>query len=272
MKNLKALWCASSTQDFCNFGDTLTSYVLKPFDINAIYETKNPDIIGIGSLIHMLQDDTDALIWSTGLMYPTREFHFKKDPLAVRGKLTLKQIKNDTTNCAIGDGALLLEKIYKPKFEYSYRKRYRLGIVPNYVDIINMRDDKIEDFNIFKDPSVCLIDTRNYVETVADKINSCDNIISSSLHGIITADSYEINNAVFESRETSKALFQMQGGFKFKDHYSAFDQNFEKPAIYLDKNTTVEQCLSVCKPFNKPNLESIKQGLIKSIEKLKEIN
>jgi hypothetical protein len=134
-----------------------------------------------------------------------------------------------------------------------------------------MRDDCIENFDLFKDPNTCIIDPRDYVETVVNKLCSCENIISSSLHGLITADSYEINNATFSSRESSLAIWRLQSGFKFKDYYSAFDQDIKEPALYLDKNTTLEQCLSVCKPFNKPNLEAIKQGLVKSVEKLKEL-
>jgi hypothetical protein len=115
-----------------------------------------------------------------------------------------------------------------------------------------------------------MIDPRNYIETVVNDIYSCENIITSSLHGLVVADSYGINNGCFKSRETNLAIHHMQDSFKFKDYYSVFDMDFNKnDLLLLNKNTTFEQCLSICKPVNKPNMENIKQGLIKSIETFK---
>ena len=91
------------------------------------------------------------------------------------------------------------------------------------------------------------------------------------MHGNVFADSYGINNAVFQARETKLAIHQLQAGFKFRDYYSVFDQEFHRPHLDLTNRTTIEEALSVCKPFNKPNLESTKQYLMKSIEKVKEI-
>ena len=40
--------------------------------------------------------------------------------------------------------------------------------------------------------------------------------------------------------------------------------------LLLEKNTTFEQCLSMCKPVNKPNLENIKQGLKDTIYNIRQ--
>ncbi len=218
----------------------------------------------------MIPVDYKGFIWSSGFMYPTHTLNLEKNPIAVRGNLTKMQFKNDMSNTSIGDGGLILENIYKPKKQIH---RYKLGIFPNYADIVNMRDDPIEEFQILKQNpyDVLLIDPRNYIETVLDQLFSCDNIITSSLHGAVASDSYEINYGIFESRETQLAIHRLQGSFKFKDYYSTFGQNFTGPNLYLDKNTTIEKALSICKPVNKPELNAIKMGLIKSIDKIKEI-
>jgi pyruvyltransferase len=270
MKNITAFYIPTPDYKYTNFGDILTPFILSKFGINVIYESNNPQLIGIGSLIHMLPKDTNAYLFGTGLMYPVEKYHFQKDPIAVRGNLTKAQFQNDMTNTAIGDGGLILENVYKPKKQLH---RYKLGVFPNYVDIVNMRDDPIEEFKIFKQypNDVLLIDPRNYVETVLDQLCSCDNIITSSLHGAVASDSYEINYGIFESRETQIAIHRLQGSFKFRDYFSAFEQNFSGPGIYLDKNTSVEKALSICRPVNKPTLNAIKLGLLKSIDKIKEI-
>lgn len=271
MKNIKAYWIPTPDGRYTNVGDCLTYYLLAPFGINAIYEPTNPQLYGVGSILHMIDRNTSKYIWSSGMMYNVHELHTQYDPIALRGKLTAKQFINDTTNTALGDGGLILEKIYTPKRDWSYRPRYKLGIFPNYADIVNMRDDPIEKFNVFKSPDVLLIDPRNFVETVVNQCYSCENIISSSLHGAVISDSYGINNAIFASRETKLALHVMQGSFKFRDYYSAFDIDFKEPKIFLDKNTSFEQAISACKQFNKPTMENLKQGLIKSIDRIKEI-
>ena len=239
MKNISAFWIPSPDKKYTNFGDILTPYILNKFDLNCIHKEKedNPQIIGIGSLIHVLPKDTDAYLFSTGLMYPVEDYYFKKDPIALRGNLTKAQFKkNDLSNTVLGDGGLILENIYKPKKPLH---RYKLGIFPNYVDIVNMRDDPIEEFSILKKnpKDVLLIDPRNYIETVIDQVNSCENIITSSLHGAVVSDSYEINYGIFQSRETEIAIHRLQGSFKFRDYFSAFEMNFSGPRLFLDKNT-----------------------------------
>jgi pyruvyltransferase len=265
MKTITGYWISNVDNKYTNFGDILSPYIFSKFGMNLVYEEKNPSIYGIGSLLHMCPNDYQGYVWSTGFMYNTKTLHLKNDPICVRGKLSKKQFINDTSNTHLGDGGLILEKIYEPKIRGSIK--YTLGIMPNYCDIVNMRDDPIEKFDVFNNPDVIMIDPRNYIETVINDIYSCENIITSSLHGLVVADSYGINNGCFKSRETNIAIHHMQDSFKFKDYYSVFDMDFNKnDSLLLNKNTTFEQCLSICKPVNKPNMESIKQGLIKSIE------
>ena len=47
--------------------------------------------------------------------------------------------------------------------------------------------------------------------------------------------------------------------------------NFSGPRLFLDKNTSIEKALSICTPVNKPTLNNLKFGLLKSIDKIKEI-
>jgi len=264
MKNLSGYWLSNVDNKFTNFGDILTPFIFNKYDINITYDDKNPQIYGIGSLLHMIPNDFNGFIWSTGFMYPTRFLLLKNNPIVVRGYLSKKHFYNDTSDTEVGDGGLLLENIYKPKVRSNIR--YSLRIVPNYCDIINMRDDPIEEFDIFKNPNVILIDPRNYIETVVNDIYSCDNILSSSLHGLVVADSYGINNGCFKSRETSLAIHSLQDSFKFKDYYSIFDLEFRKENVLnLNRNTSFEECLTHIKPFNKPNLPQIKYHLDKSI-------
>lgn len=270
MKSISAFWIPSPDYKYTNFGDILTPYILSKYNINCIYEEKNPQMYGIGSLLHTIPRDYKGYLWTSGYMFPTHTLTLKNDPIAIRGKLSLKQfINHDLSNTCLGDGGLLLDKIYKPKT----KKKYKIGIFPNYVDIVNMRDDPIECFTIVKNypHDVLLIDPRNYIETVIDQTYSCENVITTSLHGAVLCDSYGINYGICKARETNIAIHNLQASFKFKDYLSTFDVNFEKCDLTLEKNTSFEQCLSICKQVNKPMLENVKQYLIKSIDSIRNI-
>lgn len=261
--NLTGYWISNVDNKFTNFGDILTPYIFSKYKITLNYDNINPKLYGIGSLLHMIPDDYKGYVWTTGFMYNTKILNLKHNPIAVRGKLSLNQFRNDISNTYLGDGGLLLEKIYKPVTRSNIR--YTLGIMPNYCDIVNMRDSPIESFNIFKNPNVIFIDPRNYIETVINDIFSCDNIITSSLHGLVTSDSYGINNGCFKARETSIAIHSMQDSFKFRDYYSSYDMNFKKDnLLFLDNNTSFEQCISICRPVIKPQLFNIKYNLEKT--------
>ena len=103
MKTIKTFWISTPDGRFTNVGDILTNYLLHPFGINAIYEQNNPQLYGVGSILHNIDRNTTSLIWSSGMMYNTHELKTKYDPIALRGKLTAKQFLNDTTNTALGD-------------------------------------------------------------------------------------------------------------------------------------------------------------------------
>jgi len=266
MKNINAYWCNNIEGRFCNYGDVLAPFILKNYGIRLNHTNyANSQICTMGSLLHVIPEDYKGYVWSLGFMYPTKYLFFEKDPICVRGKLSLSHIRNDTSNTYLGDAGLLVANVFKPKI----KRTYKLGIFPNYCDLQN--NDKFETYPIFERPDVLLIDPRNYVETVLKDVNSCQNIISSSLHGLIACDSYGINHSIFSARETDLAIHKLQDSFKFKDYYSAFDIEFKKPSLFLDEKTTFEQCISACRPVNKPTLENIKQGLEKSIDKIKEV-
>lgn len=269
MKNIIAQWVSTIDNRYTNFGDILSPYILQKYDINLKHSNENHELYTIGSLLHMVPNDYKGYIWSTGYMYPTKTLNLKHDPICVRGKLSKKHFINDTSNTYIGDGGLLLEKIYKP----VVKQKYKLGIMPNYCDIVNMRDNPIEKFDIMKRDDVLFIDPRDYIETVINNICSCENILTSSLHGLVTCDSYGINHGIFGARETNLAIHHYQDSFKFRDYYSIFDMDFDKNKILnFDNSTSFEKCLTQCKPSTKPTLNNIQYGLEKSIEILKTID
>jgi pyruvyltransferase len=83
-----------------------------------------------------------------------------------------------------------------------------------------------------------VIDVQQQPLEVFTKIDSCRYILSSSLHGLIVADSLGIPNAWLDAPDL------IGGRFKFDDYYSALDTEIGIP-ITLNGNETIDQLLSL---------------------------
>jgi hypothetical protein len=87
-------------------------------------------------------------------------------------------------------------------------------------------------------------------------------VISSSLHGLVVADSYHIPCVSFMTHISRHILHRNgQNGFKFKDYYSAFDKKFTTPSLYLDDVMDVSTAIEQCEKVDVKKLEEIKDML-----------
>lgn len=155
-------------------------------------------------------------IWSTGFIsYPAgKEVSLRGEQInisSVRGELSKKRIESilgRSLNISTGDGGLLVRKLI-PKQE----KKYELGIIPHLRETGEGIYTKIA----AKFPKAKMIDVREDPYKVLKNIDSCEYILSSSLHGLICSDSFGIPNMRIV---TSQNL--LGDGFKFDDYYSSF--------------------------------------------------
>lgn len=172
----------------------------------------------VGSVLQLA--NSNAKIWGAGLIsHKARPLFAPKKVYAVRGPMTRNLLNNYSIDCPqiYGDPALLLPKFYSA----SYSKKYKLGIVPHFVDKYsnNLLNNIPEWINIID------IETTD-VQLFINKICECEFILSSSLHGIIIADAFGVPSArvSFSNKITG-------GDFKFQDysltvgreHYKAVD-------------------------------------------------
>lgn len=272
MINIPIFYCDKVQKEnifeFTNFGDILNKFIFYHFGINIIADTSNPKLYAIGSVLNNIKDDYNGFIWSSGMLGPRSKIKCIRKPLAVRGKLTKSFFDNIDNDVVLGDGALIIDRLYKPKIPI----KYKLGIMPHYVDLIfNERDNTpFYNYEILKRQDVILIDIRNDIKSIIHTMLSCENIIVSCLHGAVVCDSYNIKHGFFYTKHSNYILFNnLQHSFKFNDYYSAFNMKFNKPELFLKNDTTIEECLKHCIYNNKPNIEHIKDNLIKTLKILK---
>ena len=177
-----AFWMTSA-----NFGDNCNLLLLAelsgcPVVFTAIDEPVRK-VVAVGSILNWC--DSHCVAWGPGLASASDCVNPHADIRATRGPLSRQRAREcgNKSSPALGDPVLLLPKVFRPIVE----KKYRLGIVPHYVDQLKvgrMAGNRWEEtgvVNVFESP-----------EKVVRAILSCERIVSSSLHGIIAAHAYGI--------------------------------------------------------------------------------
>jgi len=202
-----------------NFGDLLNPILLKHYGLTPINSPiKSAEVIALGSVLQGLNEEFTGFIVGAGLIRDMeRRFPFAKI-LSVRGQLTRKCIGADEA-IPLGDPGLLVSMLF-PKI---IKKKYTLGLVPHFVD---KNDDRIRKLFEWYPKDIRIIDVQRKPKFVISEIRQCENILSSSLHGIVTADAFGIPNAWVCLSD--KVIGR---GFKFYDYVSAFDSHIEPKYI-----------------------------------------
>lgn len=213
-----------------NFGDSLNPLLLKKLTGKNIQWVKSysPNIhyITMGSILDSATKDT--IVWGAGFI--SQESHCFEKPkkvCAVRGPKSREKLLADGIECPkiYGDPALLLPKIYQP----SIKKTHKLGIIPHFVDKQHPWFETIKNHKNIK-----IIDIQNPdLFAVVDDILSCENIASSSLHGMIVSDAYQIPSLWIEFSNNV-----IGEGFKFIDYFLSVNRIDNKPFLIKDTTTT----------------------------------
>ena len=183
-----------------NCGDTLGPTILQHFLGKVEYSEEPPRIISVGSIITQAKEGD--IIWGAGLIRDVFITLPKVEVLVLRGPLTAHRCNLNTD--VYGDPAILMPLIYKPKCD----KIYKRGYVPHYADRdIFHQTHKLAEDEIF-------IDIVAPYKEVIDKICQCEEIISTSLHGIVLAEAYGIP-AIYHKSYSGEVI---GGAFKFLDY------------------------------------------------------
>ena len=137
--------------------------------------------------------------------------------LALRGELSRQRVGGER-KMLLGDPGILASEVMAQREP----KKYVLGIVPHYSE----KNDPVFGKLVQRlSPRVTLIDAQNDPLAVISAIDQCENILSSSLHGLIVADSLGIPNRWLGSAKL------WGGRFKFNDYYSGIGVRAEPTSV-----------------------------------------
>ena len=204
-----------------NFGDMLAPIIMKFVSgQNIIYVSGNAEkkLLCVGTGLNCWLRSGD-LVWGYGSR--NTDVHGKIHVpegvkfLAVRGQMTRESILADNPGAEVpevyGDPGILMPMIYAP----AVKKEFGVGLIPHYIDKVRFgrysKDTKVID--VFSNPF-----------KVIDDMNRCEVIISTSMHGVIVAESYGIP-AVW--LQVSNRILGCQ--FKFNDYFSGSGRGYTGP-------------------------------------------
>ncbi len=207
-----------------NWGDDLNPILAnKLSNKNVQYIDFSNDVekyLFIGSILSMAGPLTS--IYGSGFIHSDDVLSYMpKSIISVRGPLTRNiLVKKYGIECpeVYGDPSYLYKDYYKP---INTDKKYKLGILPHYID-------KKLPFLSKKVDGVKIIDIQGDINTVIDDVNQCESIISSSLHGLIISHMY---NIPFKWVVMSNNVYG--GDFKFRDWMGSC--GFNDNPIFVDK-------------------------------------
>ncbi len=231
--------------DYCfeelNVGDMLSpivvEYMLQKKHININKKIKKRlHLYAIGSIL--TAGIQDATVWGSGVLNTKLAYrlkHRKLDVRLIRGPLTGAILEDYGHNNPkkYGDPALLLPYIYNPQ---NIKKEFKYGLILhkdyNYKHLSN---DKIIEINI---------KTNDYKKFI-DKILSVDIVISSSLHGIILAESYGVPAILLKPQ---------------KDYIKYYDYYYSTGRMNFPVASSVDEAMMM-EPANIPDFRKIRDNI-----------
>lgn len=172
-----------------NFGDWIGPYLFRRMTSNAAVHASPSNrslravTMASGSILRRAAGN--SVVWGSGIIARDDVFPRPHRVAAVRGPRTHRRFGELGYRCPriFGDPGILLPMFYRPD---PSRTRVRLGLIPHFEDFeeVSERFGDVE--------GISVIDVTNPVEEVIDDITLCDLAASSSLHGLVVAQSYGV--------------------------------------------------------------------------------
>lgn len=244
-----------------NFGDQLTPEILSHFDLRSFHcpSFRFASAVGVGSILHMLPADYRGFILGSGLITDEVRQFPNAHTLLVRGHLT-REILGLPESTLVGDPGLIVDTVYSGLD--AQEKQWDVGLIAHYNDEGHQWLKGVIDSN--EEFKVKIIDVRKSPAEVIGEIVKCKHILSSSLHGLITADSFGIPNVWIKLSEKI-----IGGDFKFRDYYSCF--NLDRSPIVINGNESLGEIVSVSKIVPIEQVDDIKNQIHTAYKEFRDI-
>ncbi len=167
-------------------------------------------LLAIGSILEKSLRP-NSIVWGAGFIAPPKQVVRPRRIHAVRGPLTRAAFLENGMDCPeiYGDPAILLDRIYSP----PRSDRYPVALIPHVTDWNTPFAKQ------WRESGRKILDLRHYGDwhKFIDELCQCKTIVSSSLHGIILAETYGI--PAIRIRLSDNLL---GGEYKFQDYFLSY--------------------------------------------------
>lgn len=202
-----------------NFGDVLNPYLVeKVTGLPPRFAPAEEALLAVGSVIKFARVGTT--VWGTGTPRMTDPLDLQADYRAVRGPLTRELVLRSGGTCpeVYGDPTLLLPRYYRPP---DLPPRHAVGLVRHLKHRdVPLRLDGVHEISVVRCGAAD-------VERFVDELAECEVVLSSSLHGVITAQAYGIPARWCDFSALPGAI--PGDGTKFEDYFRSVDLPIQRP-------------------------------------------
>ncbi|AFJ03387.1 pyruvyltransferase [Methylophaga frappieri] len=207
-------------------------------------------MIAIGSLLHRLPEhwfSRRLSVWGSGFIEAKKPHQSRHHYHAIRGALS-RDIISAGPDTPLGDPGLLAHLLLSGS---KPTKKFTVGLVAHYKDkshpLLAQLCDRYADvtlIDIFLPPAMFL-----------QRLQTCEVIFSSAMHGLIAADALGIANARIQLSNDLRG-----GDFKFADYYTNFGISAAPIALTVDE--IHHQAEHIVNSYHRPGLTEIQSQLI----------
>lgn len=191
-----------------NWGDQLSPIILEHFSNIEVQwaPPEEAELTSTGSCLDLLPEkDWTGTVVGSGLLYERTNLDFTKaNVIGLRGPLTMMHCElAPNVTPVMGDPGLLV-----PDLVTIERGKYDLGVIPH------ITDDQLLSKFAYLNP--LFIDPNQPVLDIVQQIGSCNRIVTSSLHGMVTADAFHIPRRIEQFAAMND--YWQGGDFKWRDY------------------------------------------------------
>jgi hypothetical protein len=213
-------------------------------------------LAGVGSILGSMPPQFDGAIWGSGLMQDRSYPLPRAKVLAVRGHLTRERI-GAPDGVALGDPGLLVAR----RVQQS-AARWDVGLIPHADHRSHAAFQALAETTGLR---VRLIDVRRTASRTVREIAACTAVVTTSLHGLVTADAIGIP-AVWTTLDPPLS----GGDFKFFDYESVITPNTSRHVAF-DERMSLPEMLAHAARAPRAAVEAACDALEASISRLPDV-
>ena len=262
MNPLKLFWWRPTDTSKINLGDEIGRAICREISQRDVVlaDLSECELISIGSILSAVYRKSaltgrkaPCYVWGSGLMTP--DFVKPNDNIiikSVRGHLTRCMVEAPGT-LPIGDAGILASDVWVK----AATPTHAVGIIPHWTQV----DSPVFAELAAKIKGSTIIDMTNPdVANTMKQLSSCEAIISTSLHGLILADSYQIPNVWMKTKDIHKGK-----SWKFYDYFSSIGRDrFGQVDISRHIDAINKGSRSIFSSYHHKNVDALKSTVAKA--------